>query len=418
MDLQPLSTEQRWACLETFHCFDYRSNRTVLSDKTETKNAVITLIGTLPPIKGLSPYCSELLRALSKCVKVEFIGFKSIYPELLYPGGTKANDQNYRLPRIENTSIKNLLKWYNPFSWLWAGFRSTGDIVHAQWWAHPLAPVYFVILLIAKLRKKKVIITIHNVLPHEKSFPNTFLNRMILCFGDRFIVHSKENKESLIKLYNNLAEEKISVIPHGILEPVCVKGISKENAREYLKISLDKKVILCFGNIRYYKGLDTMLESMNTIRTEIDALLLIAGQPWDNWKKYEEIIIANHLINNVVKKLGFISPSEVEYFFSACDLVALPYKCFDAQSGIAALTLPFKKPMIVTKVGGLPDFVKDGRAIAKPDNPKDLADKAINILKDEALLLKLARDSTGLLEEFAWDNIAELTLKVYEDTLR
>lgn len=87
----------------------------------------VTIIGTLPPIKGISPYCTELLMALSKRVEVEFIGFKSIYPDFLYPGGTTFRDEKYEMPEIGNTSIRNILAWYNPLSWLWAGLTVRGD---------------------------------------------------------------------------------------------------------------------------------------------------------------------------------------------------------------------------------------------------------------------------------------------------
>lgn len=398
--------------MEIFQCLDNRNNRTVSSDKTKRRNTMITLIGTLPPIKGLSPYCSELLKALSRCIKVEFIGFKSIYPEFLYSGGTKIKDKGYRMPSMENASIRNMLTWYNPFSWLWAGFTLRGDVVHAQWWAYSLAPVFFAILLVAKLRKKVVVITVHNVLPHERNWLSKFLNGIVLLLGDRFIVHSGENKENLSKIYD-IPKRNIFVIPMGILEPVSAKGISQKDARVFLGISPDKKVILHFGNIRDYKGLDILLESAKAIKREIDIILLVAGKPWNKWKKYEEIIMQNGLSDCVIKKLDFIPPSEVEYYFSSTDVVVLPYKYFDSQSAVGALTLPFRKPLIVTNVGGLPDFVKDERAVAKPNDAQDLAEKVINVLKDEALLSKLAEDSGELLEKFGWEGIAEKTLGVY-----
>ncbi|GAH33224.1 unnamed protein product, partial [marine sediment metagenome] len=69
----------------------------------------VTLIGTLPPIKGLSPYCQELLKSLSENIEVEFIGFKKLYPDFLYPGGTRVKDNNYKNPEIKNAEIRNIL---------------------------------------------------------------------------------------------------------------------------------------------------------------------------------------------------------------------------------------------------------------------------------------------------------------------
>lgn len=377
-----------------------------------------TLIGTLPPVKGLSPYCQELLKSLSKKIKVEFISFKKLYPDFLYPGGTKVRDRNYKSPELKNAKIRIILTYYNLFSWIWAGLTIKGDIIHAQWWSHVLAPIYFVILSICKVRGKKIVITVHNVVPHKNDGVNNFLNRIILVFGDNFIAHNDKNKENLSNLYH-VPQEKISVIPHGILEPVSIKGISKKEAREYLKVPQKKRVVLHFGNIRDYKGLDVLLKSLKLITKEIrDVLLIIAGQPWVNWKKYEKIIKENNLEDYIVKKLNFIPPSEVEYYFSASDMVVLPYKYFDSQSGIGALALSFKKPLIVTDVGGLPDFIRDGRALARTNDAEDLAEKIIDILKNETLLSKLEKDSEKIRERFQWDKVAKETLRVYEDMIR
>jgi len=86
-----------------------------------------TLIGTLPPIKGISPYCLELLKSLSKRVEVEFIGFKKLYPDFLYPGGTKVKDKNYIAPEIKNAKIRNMLTYYNPRTCVWAGLNGEGE---------------------------------------------------------------------------------------------------------------------------------------------------------------------------------------------------------------------------------------------------------------------------------------------------
>lgn len=372
-----------------------------------------TLIGTLPPIKGLSPYCTELLKALSKQVNVEFIGFKSLYPDFLYPGGTTSMDNGYLITNFSNTKIRTILTYYNPLSWIWAGLTLKGKVVHAQWWAHVLAPIYFTVLILAKIRGKKIIITVHNVLPHEKNFFSHFLNSAILKLGDSFIAHTEKNKTSLSKIYN-IDPKKITMIPHGTLEPIPITGVSKEEARKRIGILQNNKVILHFGNIRDYKGLDVLLEALGYVVSEkSNVTLLIAGKSWGSFQKYDEIIEKNNLKEYVIKKLHFINPSEVEYYFSAADLVALPYKYFDAQSGVAALALPFGKPLIVTNTGGLPDFVKDERAIAIVNDPRDLASKITRILTDENLLAKLCRDSRDIAKDSPWDEIAQRTVQVY-----
>jgi hypothetical protein len=93
----------------------------------------ISMISSLPPVKGVSPYTKELMKELSKKCKIEFFGFKSIYPEFLYPGGTNTEEE---APKFQNTTISNRLTWYNPFSWISVGYSIKTSVVHAQWWSH------------------------------------------------------------------------------------------------------------------------------------------------------------------------------------------------------------------------------------------------------------------------------------------
>ena len=378
----------------------------------------VTLIGTLPPIKGISPYCQELLESLSKKVKVEFIGFKKLYPDFLYPGGTAVEEGNkYNTNSMKNIAIRNILTYYNPLSWIWIGFTIKGKIIHAQWWSHVLAPVYFVVLSICKCRRKKIIITVHNVLPHESSKLNKFLNGVVLCWGDMFIVHSTRNIEEMHKIFG-IHKENIFKIPHGILGSFKDEIVTHEDAREKLKLPLDGKIILFFGNIREYKGLDVMLEAFSYVIDEVNnVLLVIAGYPWVKWEKYEELIEKNNLNKNIKLFLEFIPSDEAKYFYYASDLFVLPYREFMSQSGAGAVALAFEKPLIVTDVGGLPELVKDKNFVVEPNNPRALAEKILLALGDDELLKKLSEDSRDLAEEYSWDKIAEKTIEVYRCVL-
>jgi len=172
----------------------------------------ITMIGTLPPQKGISFYCADLLESLKKknSIKIEFIGFKKLYPAFLYKGGEKIDDPHSNI-NISDERILNILTYYNPFSWFWAGISAKGTIIHAQWWSHVLAPIYFVILVVCKLRGKIIIITVHNVLPHEKNMINNLLNKSIFFLSDYFVVHTEDNKQKL--LLNNIPDNRFLLSP-------------------------------------------------------------------------------------------------------------------------------------------------------------------------------------------------------------
>jgi len=128
----------------------------------------VSVLGTLPPLKGLSAYTLEFCRALSRRCFIDFIGFRRLYPESLYPGGTvDPSTTEALLPGVEQ---RHLLSWNNPISWVRAGWSLRGDVLHAQWWSYLLAPVFLTVMMMARKQGKRVVLTIHNVSPHEKRY--------------------------------------------------------------------------------------------------------------------------------------------------------------------------------------------------------------------------------------------------------
>jgi len=377
----------------------------------------ITLIGTLPPLKALSPYCFHLAKALSKKVDLNFISFKEIAPESYYLGGTKEK----KIFKIREFSYDEALSWNNPISWIRTGIKFSGNILHVQHWAIYSSLAYCFILPIAKIRNKKILVTIHNITPHTERFLDKFINKIfnkfIFPFADAYIVHNVRNKKKLLELYK-IDEGKIHILTHGTIYPYQqIKGISKNDSRKKLNINKDKKVVLFFGYVWDYKGLDHLLNSLKNVRKEIpNILLIIAGESLKDWQKYEKIIGKNNLEEHVRRELHYIPDSEIEYYFSSSDLVACPYKKhpFDTHGGVGALALSFAKPMIVTDVGGLPEYVKDKKVIANPNDSEDLAKKIILVLSDESFAKKLSKDSEELSKNLSWDKIADKTINVYE----
>lgn len=388
----------------------------------KTRQMKVILLGTLPPIIGLSPYCLHLSYALSKKIDLIFLGFRRFSKKCnSFKRSTKIDEALYS-NYLERLKIKNLIDWNNPFSGFKAGFWLKGDILHVQWWISSLALVYMPILLLAKIKKIKVVISVHNILPHEHNrgvlILDKIANKIIYSFADYFIVHNERNRKELIDIYN-IDQKKISIIAHGVLNLVKIAGVSQEEAKNHLGIQIKNKVVLFFGYIRRYKGLDVLIEAFSELEKEMsDVILLIAGQPInDNWERYEKLIKKNNLENKVKVEIGFVPEQEIEYYFAASDLVVLPYIYLDTHGGIGALALPFSKPLIVTDVGGLPEYVKDERVLAKPNDVKDLYKKLKLVLENKDLQEKLKKDSMELSKELTWDNIADQTIKVYQKIL-
>jgi len=376
---------------------------------------LVTLIGPLPPIKSISPYCKDLLIALSKYTNVEHVGFKKLYPDMLFPGGSITESEKQSCTYDYGTTrIRNLLTYYNPFSWIWAGITIKGDVVHAQWWSHMLALEYMVILALCKLRGKKIVITVHNVVPHENNIVNMLLNRSVLIFGDAFIVHSNRNVDELHSLLK-IPKDRIYRIPIGVPSHYKGEEVSQRSAREKLDLPNDKKVLLFFGNIREYKGLDILLEAFAQVfEKRNDVILVIAGKPWIRWEPFEEIIKKNGMEQNIKLFLDFIPTEMMKYFYISADLVILPYKEFTSQSAVAADAVAFTKPLIITDVGGLSEYVLDKRCVIEPNNPEALAEGILSLFETEGLLPKLSLDSKKLAESFSWDAIAQDTVLLYK----
>ncbi len=373
------------------------------------------MIGALPPIKGVSPYTAELVSSLSNLddVELEFVGFSSIYPSWLYPGGAPAE----KLPKqtFAGVRVRQPLAWYNPFSWLWAGLTLRGRVVHAQWWSFALLPVYLTVLAVARLRGRRVVMTVHNVSPHESGNLKRWLNQAVFRFADRFIVHSEKNREALAAATGR--PDSIDVLPMGAIGAPRT-GISRSDARRRLGIEEDARVVLAFGNIRSYKGLDVLIEAFAEVRArDPRALLVVAGKPWGSWQPYADAIQRHRIAESVRLFLDFVPTPRVEEFFLAADVVALPYTHFDAQSAVAALALPFGRPLIVSAVGGLPDFVLDRTLVVPPGDAGALARVLTMVLGDDVLRERLGGETLRLSRELNWAPIGQATAAVYRAVL-
>jgi glycosyltransferase involved in cell wall biosynthesis len=133
--------------------------------------------------------------------------------------------------------------------------------------------------------------------------------------------------------------------------------ISQAEALKKLNLSGDNHYLLFFGFIRAYKGLDLLLEAFADKRLRNKKLkLIVAGEFYESDAPYKEIITKNDIGSDVILHDRFIKEDEVSLFFSAADLVVQPYRSA-TQSGVTQIAYHFNKPMIITDVGGLAEFV-------------------------------------------------------------
>jgi glycosyltransferase involved in cell wall biosynthesis len=378
----------------------------------------IAILGTMPPIRALSSYCFELSKALSEIYHIEFISFKHIYPSFLYPGGDLENDYTY--PAIERPSIniKRKLTWYNPLTWLWEGLFSRAKLLHAQWWSMPLFPIYLIICSLFRIRNKAVVFTVHNVLSHERSKLYSFFSGILFKLGNHFIVHTQTGRQQLINHYG-IFPKNISVIPHGSLDFHVQGNVDKNELKKQIGFVNNEKIILMFGAIRPYKGIATAIKAMAEIGRQIpEARLLIAGKLWEKWEPYDRLIKEFGLSKVVHLHLEYIPSNEVHKYFEISDLTIFPYHHFDSQSGAGAAAVSFRKPMVVSNVGGLPELVLDKRCVVEPNDPEALANVVVDVLNDPDIDTGMAFKLNKVTKKLDWTDIAQKTASVYENNLK
>ena len=179
-----------------------------------------------------------------------------------------------------------------------------------------------------------------------------------------------------------------------------------------------EKVILLFGTIRPYKGIDVALRALPEIIAQVpEARLLIAGKLWEKWEPYDQLIKQLNLNDHVILHLEYIPSNQVYTFFEVADLTIFPYRHFDSQSGVGATAVSFHKPMIVSNVGGLPELVKNDQFIVEPNNSRDLAKKIILCLNDPLLLKQMGQQTKSISQQLSWSDIAKKTGIIYKKVL-
>jgi glycosyltransferase involved in cell wall biosynthesis len=254
-----------------------------------------------------------------------------------------------------------------------------------------------------------VICIADNISPHEKrpgdaAFTNYFLKPV-----HAFITMSEKVLKDLKQLTTKPAQQVTHPLYDNFGEP-----LSKQVARETLRLPVQDKIILFFGFIRHYKGLDILLQAMALPSMKQSGIkLLVAGEFYEQRKTYDEIIAENDLSSQLILRTDFIQDSEVKFYLSASDFVIQPYRNA-TQSGVTPLAYHFEKPMLVTNVGGLPDLVPNGKVglVCEP-TPQSIAEHILQLyqLGEENFLPHLREEK----KKYSWSNI---TSAVYELTTR
>lgn len=364
----------------------------------------IVLIGPVYPYKGgIAHYTSLMYKALSKEHEVELISYKMQYPKFLY----KQEQKDFSNDMFKVDEAKFEIHTANPFNIIRVGMeirKKRPDLVIMQWWHPYFSPCYWILQKAIGNSIKKMFIC-HNVFPHERFPMDRLLTKVVLKSGDCYVVQSKTDGEDLLSIKQNACYK---FNPHPFYSVFKVRDISKKQAREELGVATSEKLILFFGFVKEYKGLKHLLKAMPMVKKQVQSVKLMVVGAFDNDKAdYLKIIDECGITDSVEVIDGYTPDNEVEKYFAACDFVALPYESA-TQSGIVQIAYGFEKPVIVTRVGGLPDVVTDGKTgyVVEPFNPDAIA-KAICDIYEGNRLEEFSENVKKEAYKFSWERMVE-----------
>ena len=332
----------------------------------------INIIGPAHPLRGgLASFNERLAREYqNQGNEVVIYTFSLQYPGFLFPGSTQYSSE----PAPTDLTIRVIINSVNPLNWVATGNELKTycpDLVVVRYWLPFMGPALGSILRrVKKNRHTKIVCIADNIIPHEKRPGDTPFTKYFLQPIDAFITMSEKVMHDLRTFTNKPAKQVVHPLYDNFGE-----ALSKVEARAHLQIPTHERIILFFGFIRQYKGLDLLLEAMSILKLHQQQnptlqipKLLVAGEFYEDRKLYDELIIKYQLQDQLILRTEFIADSEVKYYLSAADFVIQPYRNA-TQSGVTPLAYHFEKPMLVTNVGGLPDLVPHGKSglVAEPN---------------------------------------------------
>jgi glycosyltransferase involved in cell wall biosynthesis len=333
--------------------------------------AKVFIIGPAFPLRGgLASFDELFCEALNKeGHQCEIISYSLQYPNFLFPGSTQYH-VNGTAPK--NITIHTLINSVNPLSWFkTASFikKQKPDFIIFRFWIPFMGPALGTIARLVKKQNIKVLAITDNVIPHEKRLGDKQLASYFIKGCDAFVTMSKAVMNDLEK-FTNTSHKKYLLHP---LYTAFGDKIPKQEARLKLNLKQDDRVILFFGLIRKYKGLDLLIEAFSLLKANPHNKLLIAGEFYEDKQPYFDLISKYKLEEQIILLNQFIPNDDVKYYFSAADIVALPYRSA-TQSGVTQVSFHFEVPTLVTNVGGLGEIIPHNVAgyVVEP-NPQAIA---------------------------------------------
>lgn len=368
----------------------------------------IAILSTIYPFRGgIAQFNANMYHAFAISTElngqkneVKAFTFIRQYPSLLYPG-----ESQYVKPgdKVEIVPSIPVLDTVGPFSYITAAHQINlyhPDVLIMKYWLPFFGPS---LGTVAKLMRKdtKVITILDNVLPHEtRIFDHTF-TKYFLNQNDGFITMSDKVKDDLLSF---IPDAKYKIYPHPLYDHFGA-ATEKNQARKELNLPTDKKLLLYFGYIRDYKGLDILIETISQLPE--DYHLILAGESYGDFTPYLELIAKFQVKDKITLLNRYIPDREVSLLFSAADVCVLSYKSA-TQSGVTSIALHYELPLVVTNVGGLKEMVEHEKTglVAERAEPELVKEQLINYFTKYDIQ-SFRNNIKKMKEELSWKRFTE-----------
>lgn len=361
----------------------------------------IIIIGPAYPYRGgPSTFISFIYEILSPIYEVKIYNYKLLYPSFLFPGKTQFDKSSVIFKKAENIRIINSI---NPFNWWKTANKiktEKPDLLIFDWWHPFFSFCHFTIsLLVKKQLRNRIVFITENVISHEAHFIDKFLTKIGLLNASSFIALSSVVENDLIPFKKNrkIYRSELPIFNYGN----SVNQIQLESMKKKFDLSKENKVLLFFGYVRKYKGLDILIEAIShLIKFDNNFRLIIAGEFYDDVSIYKKQISSLQLDNYIKVVNEFITNEDIANYYHLADAVMLPYRSA-TQSAILTVAYSYNKPVVATNVGGLEEFIINEKTgiLTEPEDSEKFASAIIKLFE-----LKTKIDFKTNIQEFLKEN--------------
>jgi glycosyltransferase involved in cell wall biosynthesis len=375
-------------------------------------------VHVVDPSAYTPPYDHALCSALARCgADVELITSRFAYGpvapadgyvrrELFYRAALGAPGGRMRMGLKLAEHVPDMLRYCR--------LARSAEVVHFQWLAVQHLDRY---LLPpgrrsggGRAQRRPLVLTAHDVLPREPRPGQLRAQRRLYDRFDAIVVHSEHGLGRLVEELG-IEADRVRVIPHGAFTHLAEQAAARRAGE--VPWQTEKRVVLCFGLVRPYKGIDVLLRAWRELADDVPAELWIAGLP-----KMDVSALREDAPASVRWDMRFVGDDLLPAYFERADLVVLPYLQAD-QSGVLFTALAFGKPLLLSDVGGFPEMASTGAArIVRAGDAAALAQALAQLLAEPEELARMAANARAAAQgPYSWDSAAQAHLTLYESLL-